>query len=81
MKYIIYEMVQPPQLTEVEFDGFYIKNLYREVLERLDIPGFEEEHSTMESAIAEIHSKKEQLKHLRLTILPVFSISWDGEVF
>ena len=33
----------------------------------------------MESAVAEIHSKKELLKHLKMTIIPVLSVSWDGE--
>jgi hypothetical protein len=80
MKYIIYEMVQPSHLKEIEPDGYYQKTIYRDVLQKLDVSDVEEEHSTMESAIAEIHNKKEQLKHLRLTIIPVLSISWDGEV-
>jgi hypothetical protein len=35
----------------------------------------------MESAIAEIHNKKDLLKHLQLTIIPVLTITWDGEVY
>ena len=80
MKYIIYEMIQPSHLKEIEHDGYYQKTIYRDVLQKLDVSGVEEEHSTMESAIAEIHNKKDLLKHLQLTIIPVLSISWDGEV-
>lgn len=80
MKYVIYEMVQPSQLKEVEQDGYYTKVIYRSVLQILDIPGVEEEHSSMESAISEINTNSKLLKNLNLTILPVFSISWEGEV-
>jgi len=80
MKYIIYEMVQPSHLKEIESDGYYPETIYRDVLQKLNIPGVEERHSNMESAIAEIHNKKNLLKHLRLTIIPVIHISWDGEI-
>lgn len=73
-------MVQPSHLKEIEPDGYHQKTIYRDVLQKLDVWDVEEEHVTMESAISEINTKKEQLKHLRLTILPVLSISWDGEV-
>ena len=36
--------------------------------------------STLEMAMSEIVSKKDKLKHLELTILPVVTVSWDGEV-
>lgn len=80
MRYIIYVMTYPSHLKEIEQDGYYQKTVYRAVLERLDITGVEYEHSSMEGAIAEIHSKREKLKHLELTILPILQISYDGEI-
>ena len=80
MRYTIYEMIKPSHLTEVELDGYYPKSIHRDVLQKLDIHGIEEEHPTMEAAIAEINAKKDQLKNLQLTIVPVISISWDGEL-
>ena len=80
MKYVIYKMVQPDELKEYKPDGYYSKTIYRDVLQRLDIHGVEDEHSTMESAITEIENEKDRLKHLKLTILPVITISWDGEI-
>lgn len=80
MKYTIYEMVRPSILAETEYHGYYIETVYRDVLEILNVSGVEEEHLTLESAVAEIESKKEVLKGLRLTILPVFEISYNGEI-
>lgn len=73
-------MVQPSHLKEIETDGYHPKTIYRDVLQKLDVSGVEEEHSSMESAVAEIHKQKDKLKHFNLTILPVLSIYWDGEV-
>lgn len=81
MKYTIYKMIKPSHLKEIEPDGYHQQTIYRDVLEKLDIFGVEEEHLTMESAITEIHNKKDLLKHLQLTIIPVLTISWDGEVY
>jgi len=80
MKYVIHELVRPSHLKEIKEDGYYTKTVYREVLERLDITGVEEVHNSMESAYAEIVSKKGLLKHFKLTIIPVISISWDLEI-
>jgi len=80
MKYIIYEMVQPDCLKTIERDGYYPKTIDRHVLEELNIHGVQEKHPTMESAIAEINDKKDKLKHLQLTVLPVLSIDWEGEI-
>lgn len=80
MKYIIYVMVQPSHLKEVGTDGYYLKTTYRDVLERLDVNGVNEEHPTMESAIEEIRNKQDKLSNLDLTILPVIKISWDGKI-
>ena len=80
MKYIIYKLIQPSHLKEIVYENYFTKTIDRNVLEKLDIRGVKEEHPTMESAIAEIHNKKDLLKNLELTIIPVFSILWDGEV-
>lgn len=73
-------MIQPSHLKEIDPYDYYRKTIYRDVLQKLDVFGVEEEHQTMESAVAEIHSKKDLLKNLQLTIIPVLVISWDGEV-
>lgn len=80
MKYVIYEMIKPSHLKEIKEDGYYQKTIYRDVLEKLDIRGVKEEHPTMESAIAEINEKKDLLKYMQLTIIPVINIAFDGEV-
>jgi len=81
MKYIIYEMIQPEEIKKIVPDGYYEKTIYRDVLQKLQKPNVEAEHPTMESAINEITTKKEHLKHLTLTILPVFTILYDGEIY
>lgn len=81
MKYVIYKMINPSHLKEVEQEGYgYTKTIYRSVLEKLDIPHVEETHTSIESAMAEITAKKNELKHLTLTIIPVIEITWDGEI-
>lgn len=80
MKYVIFELVQPEHLKVIEPDGYYTKTICRNVLEELDVMDVNGSHDTMESAIAEIHSKADKLKHLSVIILPVFHIFWDGEV-
>jgi hypothetical protein len=80
MKYIIYELVRPSHLKEIKEDGYYQKTVYRKVLQKLDMNGIEATHQTIESAIAEITTKKDMLKHLTLTVLPVLEISWDGDI-
>jgi len=80
MKYIIYELIQPSHLKESVQDGYYIKTVYRNVLEELDVPKVESKHDSMESALSEINSNKELLKHLTLTVLPILSINWEGDI-
>lgn len=81
MKYVIYEMIQLDHLRDFVNEGYgYKKTIYRDVLEKLDVDKVQSEHLTVESAIEEIQKNKDRLKSLRLTILPVISISWDGEV-
>ena len=74
-------MITPEHLQKTVLDGYDTKTLYRNVLEKIDVSGVEAEHQTLEMAIAEIISKKDKLKHLELTIIPVVTISWDGEVY
>lgn len=74
-------MITPEHLKKVVPEGYgYTKTLYRNVLEKLDVSGVESEHQTLEMAMAEIVSKKDKLKQLELTILPVVTVSWDGQV-
>ncbi len=78
MRYIIYEMVQPDCLYDRRHHSLTIK---RHVLEKVNEPRMEAEHPTMEAAIAEIHLNKQRLTHKQLTIIPVLTIGWDGEVY
>jgi hypothetical protein len=52
----------------------------RSVLEELNIPEVESNHDNFESAIAEIYLKKDKLKNLQLTVIPIITINWDGEI-
>lgn len=81
MRYIIYEMVQPDCIKDRYRDGYHKGIVPRHVLEKVDEPRMESEHPTMEAAITEIHLNKERLKHKQLTIIPVLTIGWDGEVY
>jgi len=80
MRYIIYEMVQPDCLKDLNRDGYSTSIIHRHVLEKVNLPRMEVEHPTMEAAIAEIHLNKERLKHKQLTIIPVLTVGWDGDV-
>ena len=80
MKYVIYEIVCPNFLKETKPDGYYIKTIDRCVLEEIDIFDVESRHDSFELALAEIKSKAEKLKHLKLTIMTVISVSWNGEI-
>lgn len=81
MVYIIYEIVFPEHLKNIERDGYYTKTEYRGVLVELDKNGVDTRHPSFESAVQEIQQKKEKLKNLKLTILPILQIGWDGEVY
>lgn len=81
MKYTIYEMIQPDHLKDIVRKAYgCTKTIYRDVLEKLDIDGVECEHLTLESAMSEIVNKKDKLKHLRLTIIPIVEVSFDGSI-
>lgn len=80
MKYIIYELVNPEHLQRLSHEGYRPAVVERTILEKLSLSGVEEEHDTMEAALAEIAGKADDLKNLELTIIPVISINWDGEI-
>lgn len=80
MKWVIYQMVTPNSLKEISHYNYSQQVIYREVLEKLDVSGVEENHRSMESAIIEIKIKKDKLKHLKLTILPIFEINYEGNI-
>lgn len=80
MKYIIYKLVNPSLLVRIDQSSYRDYNVERTVLEKLDIHGVEEQHSSMESAIEEIQKHSKELKGMNLTVLPVFAICWDGEI-
>lgn len=81
MQYVIYKLVQPSHLKEIEPDGYSQKTIYRDVLQKLDIFGIESEHNSMDSAISEIREHSKKLKNSTLTILPIIQVAWDGDVF
>lgn len=80
MKYVIYKLIEIEHLQKIEYIAYETRTIKREVLEELNMHDVNGSHDTMESAVAEIHNNADKLKHLSLTILPVFHISWDGEV-
>lgn len=81
IQYIIYQMVEPTVLSKVVADGYYTKTENRIALLEVSIGfDFQSRHPSMESAMLEITNKKDKLKHLTITILPVISINWEGEI-
>lgn len=80
MKYTIYQLVEP-EILEVKRRSYQDDNKERTVLEKLNIRGIENEHTSFEGAVSEITNKSEQLKHLKLTIIPVITVGWDGDIY
>ncbi len=80
MKYVIYKLVEPNFLQELEADGYYTRTIKRSVLEPINIFGIETEHYSVEAAYAEIQNNSKKLTNLDLTVIPVISVGWDGEV-
>jgi hypothetical protein len=81
MQWIIYKMVQPDEMFEMKANGYYRENTDRNLLERLRIEGVVDEHPTFEMALSEIENQKHLLKTLRLTIIPVIDISFNGKIY
>ena len=82
MKYQIFELVGPSILKKYEPDGYHMKSTQGIVLQDVDIDryGFEERHESIESAMNEIGRYSEDLKSKTLTIIPIITIDYDGEV-
>lgn len=80
MKYVIYELINPEILSKVEFEGYQATKTELSVLKKLSVYGIQTEHRSFKHAAEEIKENTDKLKHLSLTILPVFNIMWDGEV-
>lgn len=82
MKYKIYELVQPDILQENVIEGYGMRSISRIVLEKISGIDYEfnEDHESMENAIAEIEKFKNQLKGMRLTIIPIIEIDYKGEI-
>lgn len=78
MRYVIYKIVQPECLQTRVFRDSSTKTIHRDVLEELEISGVQTKHVTFESAVDEIKSNSEKLINLKLTILPVMTITHDG---
>lgn len=82
MEYIIYELVVIDHLHGSKDTGYgRTSTIDRLVLEEVDVIGVESKHSTSESAMAEIALKKDKLKGRKLTVMPIISINWDGEIY
>jgi len=79
MQYIIYEIV-PSVLSGIEPDGWYNKQIDRNVLIELDEREIVSRHQSFDAAESEIRRNTHLLKFKKLTVLPVFDISWDGEI-
>ena len=82
MKFQIFELVEPPILKKHEPDGYHMKSIQGIILQDVDINryGFEEIHDSVDSAINEIEKYSDDLKSKTLTIIPIITIDYDGEV-
>ena len=80
MKYVIYELIKPEILSKLNFDGYHPSKTELSVFKELSIYGIQTTHRSFEHAAEEITENADKLKHLSLTILPVFDIMWDGEI-
>lgn len=76
MKYKIYELAQPDILRENVIEQYSVRSISRIVLEEISGVDYEfkESHDSVENAVAEIEKFKNQLKGMRLTIIPIIEI-------
>lgn len=79
-KYVIYEISEPSVLTTIENDGYYPRSVHKQVLKQLDVRGIESEHDNENGAIHAIMDNLDKLKHLKLTIMPVYEVTWEGKL-
>jgi hypothetical protein len=61
-------------------DGYYVKELVRNVLEELDEPMISSQHDSYDLAMQEIVKHKDKLKFKSLTILQIISVNYEGEI-
>lgn len=82
MKYQIFELVGPEILHKYEPNGYHMKSTQGIVLQDVDIDrfGFEEKHDSYDSAMNEIEKYSNDLKSKTLTIIPIITIDYNGEV-
>ncbi len=80
MKYVIYQLVQPNQLNTIDESGYHPHIINRTVLQELDVPGVKAEHESFDGAVAEITLHAKDLKFMSLAVIPVISISYEGEI-
>ena len=82
MNYQIFELVGPSVLHKYEPDGYHMKSTQGLVLQDVDIYrfGFEENHTSIESAMNEIEKYSDDLKSKTLTIIPIITIDYNGKV-
>jgi len=81
MRYKIYELTQPKVLSEIDTSDYSPREVKKTVLNEVRTTyGFNDEHSTIGDAYDEIERCKESLKHMILTIIPIISVHWDGEI-
>ena len=80
MRYVIYELVSPEILKKTELRGYDQHSIERGVLQKLDEYDISAEHPSFEAAVSEIEKNAELLKYKELTILPIISVIWNGEI-
>jgi hypothetical protein len=81
MRYKIYQLVEPEVLDTLG-DDMTLQKVNKTVLEDVrDMPyGFQDVHDNMDNAIGEIVKHKLKLKFKDLTIIPIISLNYDGEI-
>lgn len=81
MRYRIYKLTKPSHLQTTEPDGYSVKTIEKCVLE---IPeyysGIDDDFSSVEEAENAIRNNSSRLKCQDLCILPVVSVTYDGEI-
>ena len=73
-------MIRPEVLQKTIQDGYYVKELERFALQKLDISSIQEEHDSFESAMEEITKNVEKLECMSLTILPIIHVDYEGKI-
>lgn len=81
MKYKLYQLVEPDHLSVQVEEGYHQKTIYRSILEEVNgFYDFETEFGSIEQAYEYIEANSEHFKNMDLTVLPILSINWDGNI-